>query len=222
MLQVAVARIDEAAGAAPPAWLRTSERARWTALAAPTRPAFAASRALLRRVLRASFGAPDEAWTISAEAGAAPVVQGPAAVHASVSHRLGWAAAAVSDAAVGVDVEVARPPRSTAAERAALMLSPAELEDWNALPGAARELALLTAWTAKEAWFKAVDAGVAPWDFRRVVARACAPANANVRTWFAPPLHVAVCSANADDLAHADCAGLPSVTESLYWRVAAA
>lgn len=222
MLRVAVAPIGEGAPVAAPAWLGASEQARWSTLPPQARAAFAGSRALLRDLLRTSFGAPGEAWTICAAAGRAPVVQGPRAVHASLSHRLGWVAAAVSDAAVGVDVEVPRPSRADAAARASLMLAPAELVDWQALPPGSREAALLAAWTAKEAWFKAAGEGVAPWDFRKMVARACTPAGANVRTWSAPSLHVAVCSPDADDLARARCAGVAPAAESRYWRVAAA
>ena len=222
MLQVAVARIDETGDGTAPAWLGASEQARWRALALSARPAFGTSRGLLRRLLRASFGVEHDPWTISADAGTEPVVQGALAVRASLSHRLGWVAAAVSDAAVGVDVEVSRPPRSDPAERAALMLAPVELEDWHALPAERREPALLTAWTAKEAWFKAAADGGAPWDFRKVIARPCAPARANVRTWSAPTLHVAVCSASTDDLVRVDCAGIDPAAPTRYWRVGGA
>jgi 4'-phosphopantetheinyl transferase len=222
MLQVAVAPIDETGDVAAPVWLGASEWARWATLSPSARLAWVESRRLLRSLLRMWSGAADDAWTISADAGTAPIVRGPHSVSASISHRLGWVAAAVSDAAVGVDVEVLRPPRSDASERAALMLAPAELEEWNALPAERREPALLTAWTAKEAWFKAVGDGGAPWDFRKVIARSCAPAGANVRTWSAPPLHVAVCSASADDLAHAECAGIDPAAPGRYWRVAGA
>jgi phosphopantetheinyl transferase len=102
------------------------------------------------------------------------------------------------------------------------MLSPDELEDWSALPAERRESALLTAWTAKEAWFKSVDDDTAPWDFRHVRARSCEPAGANVRTWSAPTLHVAVCSTSADDLRRAQCAGADPAAVSRYWRVSCA
>lgn len=219
MLQVAVARIDVDADAPAPAWLGASERARWATLAPSAGPGFVASRALLRRLLRTATGNASGDWSVSAEAGSEPVVEGAAAVRASLSHRLGWVAAAVSDDAVGVDVEVARPSRADTPGRAALMLAAAEFAHWNALSPERRESALLTAWTAKEAWFKASPPHAAPWDFRQVVARACAPASANVRTWAAPPLHVAVCSANADDLARVDCAGLAPAATSTFWRV---
>ena len=96
---------------------------------------------------------------------------------------------------------------------------------WDDLPPDAREAALLARWTAKESWFKASPPGAAPWDFRQVAARASAPAQANVRTWAASPLHVALCCADARALADARCEGLAPGAASSSWfvhRVAAA
>ena len=227
MLQVRIARIDAvvAGGDAEvaPAWLDRAERERWATLAAVRRREFAAGRRLLRDTLARATGSTAQDWEISAAAGAAPAVRGPVALHASLSHRLGWVAAAVSHAAVGVDVEVARPSRSDPAGRAALMLAPVELAAWNVLEPALREAALLAAWTAKEAWFKAAAPQPAAWDFRQVVARACAPAQANVRVWDAAPLQVAVCGADAGELARVECEGLEApAAASTSWRVARA
>lgn len=229
MLRLAVARAQDLAGAGAPAWLGEGERRRWDGLAPGSRDAFVASRRLLRTLLAAHTGVPGEGWDISADAGTAPVARSTAAkadapgVSASLSHRLGWVAAAIADTRVGVDVECDRPARSEPAERAALMLAASELAAWRVLPAALREPALLARWTAKEAWFKASLPGAAPWDFRRVVARACEPAQANVRVWAAPPLHVALCCANAPELAAVECDGLaPGATTNSFWHVAPA
>ena len=185
----------------------------------------AASRALVRELLQAATGVPASAWHVSAPAGVAPVARaepgtraGP--VHVSLSHRLGWVAAAVSNAPVGIDLEVERAARSDATERAALMLSPAELHAWSALPLPERERALLTLWTAKEAWYKAAPPDAVPWDFRRIAARPCRPDDAafNVRTWTSPPLHLAVCCADARALDAAGCAGL-APTSAASWHL---
>ena len=234
MLRVAIAQVHDepvAGDDVAPAWMGDAERLRWTALSPAARRAFVASRALLRELLRGATGVPRDGWRVSAQAGTAPVASPlraglpEAALHVSLSHRLGWVAAAACDAAVGVDIERARPARSDPAERAALMLSSAELPAWHALAPNERESALLTCWTAKEAWFKASPPGTAPWDFRRVAARACAPAQANVRAWAAPPLHVALCCADARALSDARCAGLAPDAATSSWfvhRVAAA
>ena len=230
MLRLAVARVAEATPggvAGMPAWFGDSERQRWAQLAPDRRAPFAASRALLRGLLQAATGVPADAWGVSAQAGGAPTASAAngAAVHVSLSHRLDWVAAAVADAPVGVDIECERAPRSDPAERATLMLSPVELLAWNELALDAREAALLARWTSKEAWFKASPPGAAPWDFRQAEARACAPAQANVRTWSAPPLRVALCCADARALSDARCEGLAPDAATSSWfvrRVAAA
>ena len=229
MLRLAVVRLSAPAvpGAMPP-WFCESERRRWEQLGVAARPAFGASRALLRELLHAATGVAGDAWRVSAEAGQAPVATADApaapAVHVSLSHRLGWVAAAVADVAVGIDIECDRPARSDAAERAALMLSPADLGDWQAVPAEGREHALLARWTAKEAWFKAAPPQSVPWDFRHMRARACEPADAraNVRTWRARPVHVALACADARALAQARCDGLPPPDDESWWALAAA
>jgi len=116
----------------------------------------------------------------------------------------------------------ARSPTMSLAETLDVVveLAPEELPAWNALAPDLRESALLVRWTAKEAWFKASPPEAAPWSFRHIAARACAPADANVRAWTAAPLHVALCSADAHSLATADCEGLPcATTRDSFWHV---
>jgi phosphopantetheinyl transferase len=221
MTRLAVARRADLRCADAAAWLGPAEAARAQAMAPAARAAFAGSRALLRRLLEASTGIAASRWELSARAGSAPVAGvrdalGPAALAVpavSLSHRLDWVAAATSDpalGAIGVDVECRRPSRSSAEDRAALMLSAEELAAWQRLPGDAREPALLRTWVAKEAWYKAMPAGVVPWDFRQLAGEACEASQANVRVWQAGPLFVALCCHDADALAGARCEGLPS------------
>jgi phosphopantetheinyl transferase len=231
MLRVAVGRVHDApcAGAAgAPAWLGESEQRRWAGLSAASRSEFVASRALLRELLQQATGVPASSWDISAEAGVAPLArpfQAGAPVVApsvSLSHRLGWVAAAVAGVGVrvGVDMECDRAARSDPAERAALMLAPAEFPAWEGLAADQREPDLLARWTAKEAWYKASPPATAAWDFRQVVARACAPERANVRVWRSSPLHVAVSCADARALAEAQCDGLPGAAAAgSFWHV---
>ena len=232
MLRVAVARIPDAPAVdtqAAPGWMGDSEQRRWVELPPPARPPFAASRALLRGLLQAATGVATDMWDVSAEANSAPAVRprgnrsASSTIHASLSHRLGWVAAAIADAPVGVDVEAERPPRSEPRERATLVLSPAELASWQALPADEREGALLTRWTLKEAWFKASPPEAAPWDFRRIVALACTPGRANARAWTSPPLHVAVCCDDPVALADATFLGFDGAqARASFWRVARA
>jgi phosphopantetheinyl transferase len=244
MLRVAVARVAEAlafgVGGAP-TWLGASECQRWATLAPRGRPAFVAARLLVRQLLEDVSGLAASRWQVSAELNAAPVatVRDAAAArfdeetapfdapppHVSLSHRLGWVAAAAVEAAcgpVGIDIECERLLRSDVTERAALMLADCEQERWNALPESERDAALLHSWAAKEAWFKASPAGSAPWSFRRIALRACDPADANVRVWSAATIQVAVCCADAALLQATRCEGLPADTagHTSFWRVA--
>jgi 4'-phosphopantetheinyl transferase len=229
MLRLAVARIADApddGGDAAPAWMGASEQRRWIVLPPAARREFVASRALLRRLLQDATGVSAGAWDVSAQANSTPLAEAPrdgiaaGTVHASLSHRLGWVAAAVAEIPVGVDIECERPPRSDPRERAALMLSQSELAQWQALPADELEAALLTRWTLKEAWFKASPPAAAPWDFRQVVALACTPAQANARAWTAPPLHMALSCGDADARAAAACSGLDdAAARTSFWRV---
>ncbi len=217
--------------AVAPAWFGIDERARWSAMKPATRAAFVASRRLLRRLLESATGTPASDWDVSARVGTAPEASrrsdasdGRGAVpRVSLAHRAGWVAAALAgDRAVGVDIECDRPPRSPASERAGLMLSAAELARWSTLPEPAREATLLRAWVAKEAWFKATPAGLAPWDFRRLEARPGAPDRANVRLWESPPVRVALCCDDAAALASAVCEAPAGVAfdATSFWQVA--
>jgi len=237
MLNLAVATVETVAGVdiettgELPAWLGDDERRRLATLAGPARQAFLASRALTRQLLADSTGLDAARWHLSAPAGRGAEASlfeddaGPELAQAlprvSLAHRLGWVVAAVADGDVGVDIECERPVRSAAIERASLMLTSDEIAHWRRLPEAEREPALLCAWVAKEAWYKAVPAGTAPWDFRRVAARPSTPEEANVRVWSARPLWVALCRDDSAALMAVRCDGLPegATVEESWWRV---
>ncbi len=227
MARVWIARVTDAdaAHATAPAWLGPGERERWDTLAPARQRAFVASRRLVRAALAQATGVVAEQWQVSAEAGVAPSarrVDGAAgrAPPVSIAHRLGWVAVAVGgteDAAIGVDIECERPKNGDPARRAALMMAGDELARWTALPEREREPALLRAWVAREAWFKATGAG-APWDFRRMACEPAEAALANVRVWEAGALRVALC---APEPGAASCDGWPDAAEvrSSLWRV---
>jgi phosphopantetheinyl transferase len=223
-VRLARVRGDDGHDAAP-AWLGADERVRWATLAPPRRPAFVASRRLLRELLAQATDVPAGLWKVGAAAGAAPVaarldLPAERAPPVSVAHRLDWVAAAVGgadDGAVGVDIECDRPTRGDPAGRAALVMAGDELAHWSALPEDRREAALLCAWVAREAWFKATGPG-APWDFRRLACEPADAARANVQVWAAGALHVAL---SADAAAAATCAGWPdpAAPRASLWRV---
>ena len=229
-LGVWVARIaqNDVALAGAPTWMSAGERQRWMALTDVGRGAFAASRRLLRDALAAATGLAADGWQVSAEAGSAPLAsrldgERMIAPQVSIAHRLGWVAVAVGAAdggAIGVDIECDRPSRSDPSERAALVLPPGEFVRWQALDAGEHEAALLRAWVAREAWFKAAGAG-AQWDFRRLAAQPCDAADANVRLWESGPVRMALCARDAVALAGASCSGWPASADvrCSSWRV---
>ncbi len=227
LLRAAVARIPEAVPGAPivaPAWMGESERARWTRLNPGAQAAFSAGRSMVRELLESATGIPARDWCVTAEPGCEPRASAPGlatpAPRVSLSHRLGWVAAAIAGTAIGVDVECIRASRSDPGERAALILALEERPAWDALPPVERESALLTRWTAKEAWFKAAQSPDSAWDFRRVVARPCAPDRSNVRVWIESTLHLALCCADARALADVGFEGVDPVASSCtFWHV---
>ena len=229
-LRVWIARVpeDDASLAAAPGWMSAGERQRWTALTDAGRRAFVASRRLLRDALAVATGLAADGWQVSAEAGSAPLAsrldsERGVAPRVSIAHCPGWVAVAVgADAggAIGVDIECDRPSRSDPAERAALVMQGDELARWQALAADEREAALLRAWVAREAWFKAAGTG-APWDFRRLVGEPCNAADANVRIWESGQVRVALCAHDAETLGAASCTGWPEApgVRSSSWRV---
>ena len=94
------------------------------------------------------------------------------------------------------------------------------IEQENVCAASEREAALLRAWVAREAWFKAAGAG-APWDFRRLDCEPCDAADANVRVWESRTLRVALCARDGGALAAASCGAWPRASDvrSSTWRV---
>lgn len=96
-----------------------------------------------------------------------PFAIGANDVSFSVSHSGDTALIAVAQhATVGIDVEVIR-PRPNVAKLAARVLDPEELAAFAAADEAEQLLAFLRAWTAKEAYLKAIGLGIAT-DLRAV------------------------------------------------------
>jgi 4'-phosphopantetheinyl transferase len=121
------------------------------------------ARVFLRTVLAAYLGIGPDAVRFARGANGKPVLRdGSAAadIRFNLSHAKGCAVCAVvRGREVGVDVEQLRPLRDAAliAER---VLSPGELEVYDALPPEAKHAALLRGWTRKEAYLKATGDGI--------------------------------------------------------------
>lgn len=130
---------------------------------------YLASRGLLRRLLGAALDQPASALVFEYSAHGKPALPRSIAQERSLrfnlSHSAGWAMFALAwDREVGIDLESAtRLTRDAGGLTglAARVLSARELAIWQALPDAtARAAAFLRAWTRKEAYAKAMGAGL--------------------------------------------------------------
>lgn len=140
--------------AAAHAALHPDERAAADRLGPVRRRDFIAGRAALRALFASAAGAPPDA-PLAADDRGAPVV--PAGWVASISHKRGVAAAVLAPDrgwTVGVDVELAAPPRLDLGSR---ILTDGEQVAASALPDADRGRRVTLAFAIKEAVYKAID-----------------------------------------------------------------
>lgn len=115
----------------------------------------AGAGAVLHRALREA-GISADTCIFEANPWGKPFLKDREDIHFSLSHSGHWAVCAISDADVGVDVEV---PRCTM-ELARRHFHPDELAGLSALDDAARADALNRLWTAKEAFVKMLGRGL--------------------------------------------------------------
>ena len=153
----------------PDDWLDGDERAHFERLRlAADRGRFLASRVLLRCARSRCAPVPTRAWRFARLATGAWRILAPAetTLRFSIAHTDGVAVVAVRrGAAVGVDVESLDRPLPP--EALAAVLTAAEKTALSALPSADRGRALVTLWTAKEAYAKFIGLGAAV-DFTQV------------------------------------------------------
>lgn len=168
----------------PPEWLSAAESLRLSTIRTAVRRAqFESGRNGVRQLLAAAFGGTPFDWQLDAPREGPPqVVSGPTPFAGSVSiaHSGPWVLTAVSEAAVGVDIEQrsGRPRDWAGWQRLALTSREAAL----AGAQADRELALLMHWTAKEALGKAEGTGVTIPDLKRIECLPAMPGGA-ANTW---------------------------------------
>ena len=115
-------------------------------------------RALLKALAARALGVEPTRVEIEHRTQAAPVLVQPAStgLFLSSGSRGDWAAVAAGRAPIGVDVEAVDP----AGEIPWNVLHPAEAEVLNALKGEARARAFARLWSVKEAYVKALRAGI--------------------------------------------------------------
>jgi 4'-phosphopantetheinyl transferase len=86
-----------------------------------------------------------------------PSITGPEQIHFNISHSGKWVTVAVSNAEVGIDIELIREPQFRIAER---YFSEEELADLNKLTGANKVNYFFDLWTLKESFLKLLGRGL--------------------------------------------------------------
>jgi 4'-phosphopantetheinyl transferase len=150
-------RSDEAPGC-----LSADERARASRLHRPRdRERFMRGRAWLRRVLAAHVGVPPQQIAFVVGAHGKPALAGSQAwLHFNLSHTGSLALLALTRAGpVGIDVEAVRSMSDMEAV-ARRLFAPAEWLRWWRLPKDQQLNAFYACWTRKEAYLKAIGAGL--------------------------------------------------------------
>lgn len=123
------------------------------------RAAFVLTRGVLRRVLGGLLHRPPHTLVLRTGPHGKPALPGTP-VHFNVSHSGGLAVVAVSTGGpLGVDVEQ-HDPAVAAGDLAGRFFAPAEAAALRRLPAGRRQRAFFTTWTRKEAYVKAVGAGL--------------------------------------------------------------
>lgn len=135
-------------------WLSEHEQSRLVGITAPRRrKQFLAGHWLMRRALAAFTGVEGGFWPLGASAAGAPLVVSKPALHLALSHSADWVVCAVSDAAVGVDIEAPQRGRDFAC-LAPMVYSEIEMQEAVGLNAFDAARQFYRVWTLKEAWFK--------------------------------------------------------------------
>jgi 4'-phosphopantetheinyl transferase len=125
---------------------------------------FIAAHALLRLMLASCAKLPAQLWRFVSDAGGKPRIDPElltAGLHFNLSHTRGLVAAAVAARhPVGIDVEQIE-PRKADLRTAEEFFAPAEVAALRAMTAAERVSGFFRFWTLKEAYIKAVGAGLA-------------------------------------------------------------
>jgi phosphopantetheinyl transferase (holo-ACP synthase) len=157
----------------------------------------------------------DGAGPLAITAEGAPRLAGRPELHLSLSHRRGWQAAAVSDAPVGVDVEV-RAPRDVEAlaERFCSARERRRLADLTPDEALTHLHAL---WALKEAAYKAAFPAQAGLHPDRLESRAASDGAGSARAWRWPDGRVLAVAAGA--FAGFEARGLDGAEGPACWDV---
>jgi 4'-phosphopantetheinyl transferase len=123
----------------------------------PSRSQFLARRAFVREVVASKLGVAASAVTIGHDKSGAPMIVAPESrAHISTAGRENFCAIGIAQCAIGVDMEPLEPVLAPAEN----ILHERERAGLAALEGVAKHEAFLRLWCAKEAYLKALGAGL--------------------------------------------------------------
>lgn len=123
------------------------------------RARFFAGRLLVRRMLCKAYGGLLSEWRLTSGQNSKPVIEGASGIHFSIAHSGNCILCAISDVAVGIDVERLKPGRDVCA-LAREVCHPDEMELLLTLPAEHRSRLFMQYWVLKEAWLKRCGMGL--------------------------------------------------------------
>lgn len=139
--------------------LAADERARARRMAAPQARRYVAARGALRAILAGRLGAEPARITLAVHPGGKPHLPDHPSLQFNLSHSGDACVCAVAASAVGVDIEQVRPMDDLLLV-ARRFFAPGEYEAIARLPAARQPSAFFACWTRKEAFVKALGAGL--------------------------------------------------------------
>jgi len=192
-------------------WLTDSERQKLTQLLAPRRRLqFLVGHGLVRQLLAAQYGGdPWHDWPLDAPTNGPPCLLSQtrqSGLKVALSHSAAWVAAAVSNSALGLDVETPNERRSLQTMLGSIGTREEQVT-FNAIAPSDQAREFYRIWTLKEAWLKQRHEGLAlgrlpllqtrparesdpltarVWHFRGLTMSCLAPAEAKPIWWNAP------------------------------------
>lgn len=203
-------------------WLTALEQQRLAAMqAAPRRESFIAGHWLARQLAARWLGEASATLTLAAHPDGRPLLLrggDTLPLSLSLSHSGGWLALALSDAAVGVDIELPQRERNWEA-LAAFTFSEEESQRVCCAEPAQQRTVFHTLWTLKEARGKRSGEGLLPQAARKVSALVCMPAESEARSWVWQDGALALALAASAQL---ELVETPQLQTPHYWRYAQA
>lgn len=213
-VRIQVARVEHILADAPSAlatWLSESERARLQRLKVANRAQqFLSGHWLVRCLLSQQLLNPASQWQLIERTNLPPAVLGFADVQVSISHSGDWIAAAISNSAIGIDLEHRR-------ARAGLLRFQHLLLAQNEAPDSLDLDQLLQRWVVKEAWVKRHHGSALPEQLAELLLIPANLESATVQIYSSTEFHLAV-TAQAEPAVWAMAFGQNAVVQTAYWR----